>query len=160
MPIIFLLLFSFFTHASDKLTFSVGVDLFDSVSQNDKLNRIDSVFKNPLSSANRISTGITYKPFDSSEIRFSYKTNSLINFGEMYETKNGYNVSSQIKTQSYIVSHPVSRKIAPFIVASDVTSTVSINGGKNIITNGYMYGFGLTYIFLWNNSNKIENAVV
>jgi hypothetical protein len=69
----------------------------------------------------------------------------------MYETKNGYNVSSQIKAQSYIVSHPVSRKIAPFIVASDVTSIVSINGGKNIITNGYMYGFGLTYIFLKKN---------
>ena len=151
MPIIFLLLFSFCTHASDKLTFSVGVDLFDSVSKNDGMNRKQSALSNPLSSANRISTGITYKPFDSSEIRFTYKTNSLINFGEMYETKNGYNVSSQIKTQSYIVSYPVSRKIAPFIVASDVTSIVSINGGKDIITNGFMYGFGLTYIFLKNN---------
>ena len=151
MIIIFFLLFGFFANASDKLTFSVGVDLFDSVSRNDGINRKQSALSNPLSSANRISTGVTYKPLNFSEIRLTYKTNSLINFGEMYETKNGYNISSQIKTQSYIVSHPVSRKIAPFIVASDVTSIVSINGGKNITTNGYMYGFGLTYIFLDNN---------
>lgn len=152
LPFLALLCVAKFANASDKLTFSVGIDLFDSVSRNDGMNRKQSALSNPLSSANRISTGITYKPFNFSEIRLTYKTNSLINFGEMYETKNGYNISSQIKTQSYIVSHPVSRKIAPFIVASDVTSIVSINGGKNITTNGFMYGFGLTYIFLGNNS--------
>jgi len=151
MPIIFLLLFSFCTHASDKLTFSVGVDLFESVSKNDKLNRIDSVFKNPIASANKLSTGITLKPFNFSEIRLTYKTNSLLNVSESYTTQGGYNLVVQSKAQSYIISHPLSRKIAPFIVASDVTSIVSINGGKDVITNGFMYGFGLTYIFLGNN---------
>jgi hypothetical protein len=151
LPLLAFLCVTQFGNASDKFTFSVGVDLFDSVSKNDGMNRKQSALSNPLSSANRISTGITYKPFDFSEIRFTYKTNSLINFGEMYETKNGYNVSSQIKTQSYIVSRPVSRKIVPFIVGSDVTSIVSMNGGKDITTNGFMYGFGLTYIFLKNN---------
>jgi len=151
MPIIFFLIFSFCTYANDKITFSVGVDLFESVSQNDKLNRIDSVFKNPLASANRISTGITYKPFNFSEIRFTYKTNSLINFSESYTTQGGYNLVIQSKAQSYIISHPVSRKIVPPFVASDIISITSINGGKDIITNGFMYGFGLTYIFLKNN---------
>jgi hypothetical protein len=57
----------------------------------------------------------------------------------------------QSKAQSYIISHPVSRKIVPYFVATDVTSIVSINGGKDVITNGFMYGFGLTYIFLDHN---------
>ncbi len=151
MPIIFFLLFSFCTHASDKLTFSVGVDLFDSVSQNVKLNRADSIFTNPLLSINKLSIGTTLKPFESSEIRFTYKTNSLLNFSESYKTRGGYNLMLQSKAQSYIISHPVSRKIVPYFVASDVTSIVSINGGKDITTNGFMYGFGFTYIFLEKN---------
>jgi len=151
MPIIFFLLFTFCTHASDKVVFSVGVDLFESVSQNDKLNRINSVFKNPLASANKFSTGITLKPFNFSEIRLTYKTNSLLNFSESYTTQGGYNLVIQSKAQSYIISHPVSRKIVPFVVASDITSIASINSGKDIITNGFMYGFGLTYIFLGHN---------
>lgn len=151
MPIIFLLLFSFCTYASDKLTFSVGVDLFDSVSQNDKLNRVDSVLKNPLASANTLSTGMTFKPFDSSEIRLTYKTNSLFNVAESYTTQGGYNLVVQSKAQSYIISHPISRKIVPYFVASDITSISSINGGKDVVTNGFMYGFGLTYIFLGHN---------
>ena len=151
MPIIFLLLFSFCTHASDKLTFSVGVDLFDSVSKNDKLNREESIFQNPLLSANKFSTGVTYKPFDFSEIRLTYKTNGLLNFAESYTTQGDYNLVVQSKAQSYIISHPVSRKIVPFVVASDITSIASINSGKDIITNGFMYGFGLTYIFLGHN---------
>ena len=151
MPIILCLLLSFYTYASDNIKFSVGVDLFDSVSQNSKLNREEVIFKNPFSSTNKLSTGITYKPFDSSEIRFTYKTNSLLNFAESYKTQGGYNLVVQSKAQSYIISHPVSRKIVPYLVASDVTSIVSINGGKDITTNGFMYGFGLTYIFLENN---------
>jgi len=154
MPIIFFLIFSFCTYASDKFTFSVGVDLFDSVSKNDGMNRKQSALSNPLSSANRISTGITYKPFNFSEIRFTYKNNSLINFGEMYETKNGYNVSSQIKTQSYIVSHPVSKKFTPYVVASDVTTITTINAGSKIINNGFMYGLGLAYFL--NSHNGIS----
>ncbi len=154
MPIIFFLIFSFCTYASDKFTFSVGVDLFDSVSKNDGMNRKQSALSNPLSSANRISTGITYKPFNFSEIRFTYKNNSLINFGEMYETKNGYNVSSQIKTQSYIVSHPVSKKFTPYVVASDITTITTINAGSKIINNGFMYGLGLAYFL--NSHNGIS----
>ncbi len=154
MPIIFFLIFSFCTYASDKFTFSVSVDLFDSVSKNDGMNRKQSALSNPLSSANRISTGITYKPFNFSEIRFTYKNNSLINFGEMYETKNGYNVSSQIKTQSYIVSHPVSKKFTPYVVASDVTTITTINAGSKIINNGFMYGLGLAYFL--NSHNGIS----
>lgn len=151
MRAIFFILFSFVANASENIKFSVGVDLFDSVSQNSKLNREESIFQNPLLSANKFSTGITYKPFDFSEIRFTYKTNSLLNFAESYKTQGGYNLVVQSKAQSYIISHPVSRKIVPYLVASDVTSIVSINGGKDITTNGFMYGFGLTYIFLANN---------
>ena len=151
MRAIFFLLFSFVANASENIKFSVGVDLFDSVSKNDKLNREESIFQNPLLSANKFSTGVTYKPFDFSEIRFTYKTNSLLNFAESYKTQGGYNLVVQSKAQSYIISHPVSRKIVPYFVASDVTSIVSINGGKDITTNGFMYGFGLTYIFLENN---------
>jgi hypothetical protein len=151
MRAIFFLLFSFVANASENIKFSVGVDLFDSVSQNDKFNRIDSIFKDPLASVNKFSTGITFKPFDFSEVRFTYKTNALLNFAESYTTQGGYNLVVQSKAQSYIISHPVSRKIVPYIVASDITSITSINSGKNIITNGFMYGFGLTYIFLDNN---------
>ena len=151
MRAIFFLLCSFVANASENIKFSVGVDLFDSVSQNSKLNREEVIFKNPFSSTNKFSTGITFKPFESSEVRFTYKTNSLLNFAESYKTQGGYNLVVQSKAQSYIISHPVSRKIVPYLVASDVTSIVSINGGKDITTNGFMYGFGLTYIFLANN---------
>lgn len=151
MRAIFFLLFSFVANASENIKFSVGVDLFESVSKNDKFNRVDSVLQDPLASANKLSTGVTYKPFDFSEIRVTYKTNSLLNFAESYTTKGDDNLVVQSKAQSYIISHPVSRKIVPYFVASDVTSIVSINGGKNITTNGFMYGFGLTYIFFGNN---------
>jgi len=150
-PLLAFLCLTQFSNASDKLTFSIGVDVFDTISQNNKLDRDASIFQNPLLSANKLSTGITYKPFNSSELRLTYKTNSLLNFSESYKTRGGYNLTLQSKAQSYIISHPVSRKIVPYFVASDVISIVSINGGKDITTNGFMYGFGFTYIFLEKN---------
>lgn len=138
-------------NARENITFSVGIDLFDTISQDSKLNRDASIFQDPFASANKLSAGITYKPFNSSELRLTYKTNSLLNFSESYKTRGGYNSILQSKAESYIISHPVSRKIVPYFVASDVISIVSINNGKDITTNGFMYGFGFTYIFLEKN---------
>lgn len=149
--LLIVLIFCCKVNAMENITFSVGIDLFDTISQNSKLNREESIFKNPIASANKFSIGITFKPFEGSELRLTYKTNSLLNFTESYKTQGGDNLILQSKAQAYIISHPVSRKIVPYFVASDVTSIVSINDGKDITTNGFMYGFGLTYIFLEKN---------
>ena len=145
--LLIVLIFCCKVNAMENITFSVGLDLFDTISQDNKLNRDASIFQDTFASANKLSAGITYKPFNSSELRFTYKTNSFLNFPESYKTRAGYNLILQSKAQSYIISHPVSRKIVPYFVASDVTSIVSINNGKDITTNGFMYGFGFTYIF-------------
>lgn len=145
------LLIGFFANANDRVRFSVGVDMFEVVSDNDSLNRKDSMFEKPFNSINKLSVGVTFKPFENSHLRLSYKTNSLINSPETYETNGGYKLTLQSKAQSYIISHPISTKIAPYIVATDITSISSINGGKENIKNGFIYGFGATYLLFPNH---------
>lgn len=148
------LLFSSVACASDKLTFSVSFDAFDSVSKNNALNRQDTLINQPIRLLNRFSTGITVKPFENSHLRFTYKTNTLWNFTEGYTSQGGYAVTQKVKSQSYIVSHPVSKKFTPYVVASDVTTITTINAGSKIINNGFMYGLGLAYFL--NSHNGIS----
>jgi len=140
------LLFSSVACASDKLTFSVGFDIFEGVSKTEIANRKQSILEKPSTVFNRISTGITYKPLESSELRLTYKTNALFNFAETYETVGGFQLKSQVKTSSYIISHPVSKTVMPTLVVSDVTSKTSINGGSKTVKNGFMYGAGVTFL--------------
>lgn len=142
------LCFGVFANASERVRFSLGVDMFEVAPESNALNRKDSMFEKPFNSINKLSFGVTFKPFESSHLRFTYKTNALINFAETYETQGGYNLTLQTKAQSYIISHPITRKIAPYIVATDITSISSIDGGKEVVKNGFIYGFGATYLFL------------
>ena len=134
-------LFSSVACASDKLTFSVSFDAFDSVSKNSALNRQDTLINQPIRLLNRFSTGITVKPFEKSHLRFTYKTNTLFNFTESYTSQGGYAVTQKVKSQSYIV-------------ASDITTITTINAGSKIINNGFMYGLGLAYFL--NSHNGIS----
>ncbi|NBO22260.1 hypothetical protein EBU94_02810 [bacterium] len=150
LPLLAFLCVTEVAKASDKLTFSIGFDIFEGVSKTEALNRKQSIFEKPSIVFNRISTGITYKPFETSDLRLTYKTNGLFNLSETYETVGGLQLTSQIKTNSYIISHPVSKKVMPTFVFSDVTSKTAINGGSKTVKNGFMYGAGVTFL-LGNN---------
>jgi hypothetical protein len=146
LPLLAFLCVTEVAQANDKLTFSIGFDVFEGVSKTENLHRKQSIFETPSIVFNKISTGITYKPFQNSEWRLTYKTNALLNIPETYETVGGFELRSQVKTSSYIISHPVSESVMPTLVLSDVTSKTSINGGSKTVKNGFMYGAGVTFI--------------
>jgi hypothetical protein len=153
MLIIFFIFFSFFVNAGEVLRASIGFDLIESTYQNSSLDRKESVYLNPLKEVNRLSIGVTFKPFQSSHLRLTYKSNSLINFANNYKSVAGYEISQKVQSNSFIVSHPVSKYIVPFIVVSDTTSTTKIFN-KESTKNSTMYGFGMTYMV--NASNGIS----
>jgi len=146
LPLLAFLCVTEVAKANDKLTFSIGFDIFEGVSKTEALNRKQSIFETPSIVFNRISTGITYKPFENSKLRLTYKTNALLNIVETYETVGGFQLRSQVKSNSYSISHPVSKTVMPTLVVSDVTSKTSINGGSKTLKNGFMYGAGVTFL--------------
>ena len=146
LPLLAFLCVTEIAKANDKLTFSIGFDIFEGVSKTEIANRKQSILEVPSVIFNRVSTGVTFKPFESSELRLTYKTNALLNIAETYETVGGFQLRSQVKASSYIISHPVSETIMPTLVVSDVTSKTSINGGSKTVKNGFMYGAGVTFI--------------
>lgn len=148
MLLLFFLFFGYFANANanENLRFSIGVDIFQSYYTNEILNRNEPAIQNPFNSIRRISTGMTYKPFEKSYILIGVSTNRFVNISETYTSISSLEITQKIQADSVRISHPISENLIPFFVISDITSTTSIkNVLKETTKNSIMYGLGLTY---------------
>jgi hypothetical protein len=144
----------------------IGVDLFQNISKQGRFeyDNLDA-FKDPSKNITRVSTGLTYQPFNETYLWLTYRTNRLAN-GYMERTafdtvaNQQVQVLSKLVADSFIITTAFHKKFLPYVMITKAEASTKViykSGYTAKVDNTtFLYGLGFAIPFKEKHSVSIS----